>query len=438
MALMRRYSDTSGVRLVATPDEIKAFLEVAVPDMQESVSNPIGGGWTPEQEMARSDELGGLVLISRPRPDLESLSIAVLRAHVDRSAGSGSSQVLTGSGMLASRFLLAGDGDEDRRRRAEELRIALERYGTLRPDFMWDGDVATAVITEARKFAAAEAISVSVSTLLHNVLLPEGGLDVGDGVELVPLSFEDKRMIWKRLRSRQQAPFPQHQMGWDAVLRVRVDWSPGGDRVHQLAGLRTRHLLTALRLLRRGPVDSSVTWSEPDDGAAAFAGAQAGLNDLTWSMAPQVGTPVEIVASDAEAVRSLVARLSGRDDHLTAFVLRRFNLAYGRATAEDRLVDVWIGLEAMFGQASTQGEVVYRMALRIARFLEEEPSRRKRLRQKVSAYYGARSKVVHGNMDVAADEVTKIAESSEDLLRRALVRWLEPAAERDMEAIELG
>jgi hypothetical protein len=77
--------------------------------------------------------------------------------------------------------------------------------------------------------------------------------------------------------------------------------------------------------------------------------------------------------------------------------LDRLGFAYERVRSEDRLVDFWVALEALF-LPDARDELKYRASLRIAYFLEKEYTRRQNTFMLAKRSYDARSAIVHGNV----------------------------------------
>lgn len=98
--------------------------------------------------------------------------------------------------------------------------------------------------------------------------------------------------------------------------------------------------------------------------------------------------------------------------------LRRFDMAYSRELDEDRLIDYWIALEALFLKREERQELSYRAALRMARFLGSSPDERVQIFHKVKRSYSVRSSVVHGDPPPA--DLTEITSFTGDQLRSAL------------------
>lgn len=116
-------------------------------------------------------------------------------------------------------------------------------------------------------------------------------------------------------------------------------------------------------------------------------------------------------------------------------VERRFNDALDRSNPEDALIDYLIAAEGLFfGQNSKGeggGEIAHKLSMRIAYFLEKDPSKRKSTFNFMKKCYGLRSQIVHGEklklgipLEISGDKlllqdfVVKLSE----LMRRAIVK----------------
>lgn len=85
----------------------------------------------------------------------------------------------------------------------------------------------------------------------------------------------------------------------------------------------------------------------------------------------------------------------------------------------------WIALEALFGPENSR-EITYRLSQRVAFFLAKGRGEAKGAFATAKNAYALRSKIVHGRWKANADITAKMA-STEDLVRRSLIRILEDA-----------
>jgi len=103
--------------------------------------------------------------------------------------------------------------------------------------------------------------------------------------------------------------------------------------------------------------------------------------------------------------------------------LRRLESTYERKLNEDKILDYWIALEALF-LPTQEAELSFRAALRIARYLGESHDERVEIFESVKSSYGVRSKVAHGARLRAEADLEGTVLRTGALLRRALVKAL--------------
>ena len=96
----------------------------------------------------------------------------------------------------------------------------------------------------------------------------------------------------------------------------------------------------------------------------------------------------------------------------------------GPFAGEDRILDVAIALERMYGL--DQGEVSFKLKTRAAYFLESDTEARLRVFKDVGAFYGARSKIVHNSRKKrgAAEGRGAAFKKGFDIARRSVVKLL--------------
>ena len=102
--------------------------------------------------------------------------------------------------------------------------------------------------------------------------------------------------------------------------------------------------------------------------------------------------------------------------------LGRFDDSSLRHRPEDKLIDTWIGLEALFGKGVGVGELRYQLSLRLAHFLETDAGARKRVRDLAMDAYKLRGAVVHGEAKRDVKKLSELPNEMEMLLRRALCK----------------
>lgn len=104
--------------------------------------------------------------------------------------------------------------------------------------------------------------------------------------------------------------------------------------------------------------------------------------------------------------------------------IARFSSACEKWTLADRLIDLMIGLEALFGE---RNEITYKIALRTASFLYPPGEERTDAFYKIKRIYEERSNLVHGRkleLETKSKIGHKDVEEFEDLVRRAIMKLL--------------
>lgn len=109
---------------------------------------------------------------------------------------------------------------------------------------------------------------------------------------------------------------------------------------------------------------------------------------------------------------------------------RRWSQATDRLNDVDRLIDYWIGLEALF-MPDSNAELSFRVSLRVAAFLGDNPDQWEKIYKDIRHSYNWRSAVVHGSSSSKEKELSKegtlqvVTTKTKEYLRSALLRLLE-------------
>ncbi len=191
--------------------------------------------------------------------------------------------------------------------------------------------------------------------------------------------------------------------------------------IQQKARDRFTKVVTVLRLLQPGPVSL--------DKFVEFQPSVAGSLRNPWPLwFPAIlGTsPLALLGTykfgeaNADRLRGLYCGLVTTLDARADVALRRFDLAYQRQGAEDRLIDYWVALEALFSDGG--GEITYKLAMRISHFMMGPSSGSFWLYKCLKKAYDVRSDVVHGRGTKAKIRIAE--ELAEEALRTCLRRLI--------------
>jgi len=173
-------------------------------------------------------------------------------------------------------------------------------------------------------------------------------------------------------------------------------------------------VVTALRLLKPGQVGVPAVTERLREPAFGLPGGS-----VTISAAPAaIGSDYTLLSEDTESLLAMYQALAGAaPPNNLRVALRRFNYAYERTRPEDRLIDHWVALEALFLPDISQ-ELSFRASLRIAYYVAITADEREEVFRKMRLSYDTRSDVVHGQRLKA--NVREVASDTEEILRRAL------------------
>jgi hypothetical protein len=150
--------------------------------------------------------------------------------------------------------------------------------------------------------------------------------------------------------------------------------------------------------------------------------------------------PFHIGGSEREDLRQLWRALhSGPNAKPVQVALRRWSTAADRVEEEDKLIDYWVGLEALFIPDAKQ-ELRLRASLRGAAFLGQQPEERGRTFEVLRDSYDWRSAIVHGSTPdrkvQRRSSLTDVVATTGTYLRSSLLAFLRADEALDPEDFE--
>lgn len=181
----------------------------------------------------------------------------------------------------------------------------------------------------------------------------------------------------------------------------------------------------ALRLVRGGAVFTDLIYSKRPSGS----------HSVRTQLIPLAsGSDYTFDSSDAAQIQELFAAIPEASIAKKGLrrALRRFGSSYHRREIADKLLDHWIALEGLFLSGGNLGELKFRAALRVARYLDGD---RWNTFKDVRNSYDLRSKVVHGAR-VELTEVEPVVNGTEDILRKALAKAVLAPKAIDVNALD--
>ena len=175
-----------------------------------------------------------------------------------------------------------------------------------------------------------------------------------------------------------------------------------------------------LRLITRQPISINFVLSRQEpwfNSKATIGGIHFWPKTRQQRLMPQFPR-VLFNSNNIESLRRLWKGYTEiKNDTRLTLALNRFGSAYDEVKSEDKLLDLWIGLETLFSQGIQQ-ELGYRIALRMAYFLGKTYKSREKIRKGAKESYKRRSAIVHG--DKPKGDLNAITKRTENFLAASL------------------
>lgn len=203
-------------------------------------------------------------------------------------------------------------------------------------------------------------------------------------------------------------------------------------------------LISTLRLFKAGKFGLMLTRLAPAS-LTPYMGER-----YSYSSQQFIGTQYILSTNEIGAVLKLWDYMKNLELKRLRFLktgLDRFNFAYERNKHEDRLIDLMIALEALFFKEegeSERGEYRYRISLRTAVFLENEPTDRNTIFKTTREAYDLRSKIVHGSdvdlskqlqIDGKQFHIHELVDTIEEYVRKSIKLFIIKLQEKKHEEI---
>jgi hypothetical protein len=399
----------------------------------------IEGGEYPKLELSRVRRVGGELQLGYPddAPDWQRFLPALTRVEGFWDRMTEAAERLKDEELIRGHIgFMSGAAEQGPVLWSNIIGELVHVYGLLHPTWAWDQVDAEHVVESWRDDWAPTETEYRTLAPLDNLVAWGEPVVMEDGFVIREMTDDDRQALWRSFGLPHNpstiAPTLEDIARWSVVAEVRwMGASHSGlsnvemDKVAR----RIEHLVCAQRLNHPGIVGVSVIWTRVDPPELAVFGSDREMlfaRDLSRggfesALVSQIGP------NDGEALRPLVAKLSGVSDKRLELALRRFNAAYARKDPADTLIDLWVAFEALV-LTDGNAELQYRAALRIARFVGDDKEARKAAFDQARSSYKVRSKVVHGE-SVPEASLEKTVRETRDLARQALKRWvLDPPA----------
>lgn len=322
----------------------------------------------------------------------------------------------------------------------EILDPILQQYQSEKEDWLWDEQVASALIIAWREAQSQQVYRRQALAPLHNCKSMSEPTEIEPGLVIRQFTDSDRSELWRTFGG-EHFPGPINPTipdleAWETVIDYRwdLDRKPPLSSEHAVEVIRDT--VRALRLHHPGITGTTVIWHRPDpvemfaidplgDGLFAPLGTGPGL--FMDRLTSQVGQ------NCSESLRVLLQALrTAETDKRLNLAIRRLDSAYVRLNPEDRLIDLWIAFEALLLPDGTD-ELSYRAAVRIAQLVGRTATEKRAAFDLARSSYRRRSKVVHG--ESSGDDLGKVTEQTRQLARKAVRAWLLDA-ERNVASLD--
>ncbi len=186
------------------------------------------------------------------------------------------------------------------------------------------------------------------------------------------------------------------------------------------SGKHIDKLISALRMFREGIVGHNIVLTKWDLDIPLRP--ENSISSLSFH--DFIGRRYDLTTEEVSRfldLWKLAKELDVSADNPLNIAIRRFDYAFERDRAEDKLVDYMIAFEALYFKSGETGELQYRLATRVSRLLKQSFEDRKQVYKKMKDFYDKRSAVVHGESTmVEQDFLTEV----EDYLRNSIKTFL--------------
>jgi hypothetical protein len=245
-----------------------------------------------------------------------------------------------------------------------------------------------------RKGWEAEDTPWEATLPLVNLASDVNSAKLGPHFDLQPLTNPEKTENYAWIMSPFSDPYLKPHELWSAKFKLVASYSQTDAKPDPNFVPEATAILTAMRLLKTGDVGAPALLKNLQTlGKSGHSASYSQVDELR----ARRSRPFVLAEADMPALHTLIdhvlkGRAGGKLRPMDV-ALRRFNLAYGRETIEDRIIDITIALESCLLQKAS-GELAYRFSLRGAAAVAKTRTPRG-TRALLESLYDIRSKIVH-------------------------------------------
>jgi len=188
---------------------------------------------------------------------------------------------------------------------------------------------------------------------------------------------------------------------------------------------RFRDIIDSLRLVSRSPIGTSGFQMESRIMPFYNVGGVMGTPSYCR---PPIADELDISSlRTARATYKLLREVGRTKSRVAKLALARIESADRRDSPEDRILDLFIGFEAvvlgnLWNQSKVQGELSFRLCLTTSKYLGRDTKERDRIYRAMRNGYDLRSSIIHGSTCDASELSEAVVELS-GIYKRLLLKW---------------
>lgn len=228
-----------------------------------------------------------------------------------------------------------------------------------------------------------------------------------ENLRIRKLSDEERKQLWYEAANDFDSPFTQSDVGRIQYIIEAWEMQESPRRIEDTNQQKLiRRLLLILNLLKDSPIVCEHVWTKlyPSVDFKVFGSSSAHSTVLS----NRLGT-YSLSSPEAEELKQLWKqyRQFKNDARIHLALNRIFSINYETGD-EDKLIDCWIGLEALFNKERKEGGIGGRVGQRVSKLLgSSEPGvMRKQINKILVKSYECRKAIVHGEYEWGSGTIT--------------------------------
>ena len=309
---------------------------------------------------------------------------------------------------------------------SDDVEISNSGFGEV-----WDSTV---------KLLLADSIQIRYWCIIENVKSPVGSTDILSGVRMRGLTTKEIEDLWNHSMSIQYR-YPFFGNAGIGIIDVQTLLEKTteepvvvGEGPFDVDESRSQFenvqssfesVCTSIRLIHPEPILMLPIYVDAADVWGSSVGYGVGEPAII-----RPGKRCEISGADLQEMKELLGVVSRGESGLSRAAnvcLRRIGFANKRISLEDKLLDIVMALEALvLSEPGERGELSFRLAIRLAKFLEADKEKQIDVFDTVKRGYRLRSKIVHGG--TLGDDDAALIGDMETIARAAAKKCLETTA----------